>query len=131
MDLNYNLQINTKKLIAIYKTPTNSHDIIKIIEVGNDDNFAEPTAFGILSEDTETEIHSISLYPALHEEHFTNLVDRITTLMDATYPDSTQRTAVKKLMKDNMNSWYNDNIKHSHARANDATIERNSTFDYN
>jgi hypothetical protein len=131
MDLNYNLQINTKKLIAIYKTPTNSHDIIKIIEVGNDDNFAEPTAFGILSEDTETETHSISLYPALHEEHFTNLVDRITTLMDATYPDSTQRTAVKKLMKDSMNSWYNDNIKHSHARANDATIERNSTFDYN
>ena len=130
MELDYNLEINVKKLVAIYKTPNNSHDIIKIIEEGNNDNFAEPTAFGILTEDLDTEKHTISLYPALHEEHFANLVNKVLVLLDTTYQDDVQRAAIKKLMKDTMNTWYNNNIKHSRMRANDAKMVRKSTFNY-
>ena len=100
--------------------PEYSQDTIRIVESSNESDFAEPTAFGIISEDMNTEKFSISLFPALYEEHFASLKTRVLSIMDATYSDNEQRDAVKKLLKDTMNSWYNDNINHAYKRANKA-----------
>jgi Neuraminidase (sialidase) len=113
--------MKNKKLLVFYKMPDFQEDTLRIIESTNQDTtFAEPTAFGVVTEDVENDDFEISLYPALYEEHFANLIGRVTSIIDATYSNTEQRDAVKKLIKDNMNTWYKDNLKHAYKRANNA-----------
>src|SRR3990167_957348 len=105
------IKVPRKQLGVLYKTPGVPFDTLDIVKIGETGDFAEPSGFVVVTNDMQFGGRNIAYYPALHHEQFSNLEGRVLTVLDAAFPEGTQREAIKKLLRDNMRSWFNSNIE--------------------
>ena len=112
------MNMRVKRLFAIYRDADYNMRRAKIAE-GTTADFSHPIGFQVEDFDLEDDGPNQSrsavglngTYPALQEEAFRHLEGKLLTLCDATFTNKTQCDAFKKVVSNNLWSYFQDEVR--------------------